>query len=177
MKVGIGPGSDLHNTHGRGRRVCRRLLPWTLWPTRSMLRASASLLTAVSDSGDIVKALAAGADCVTLGGLFARTEEAPGVVLNQGLLQVVSRHGFAGRWAQAGSVRTVTRHRERRRKARPGRHQGRVPYKGPSRPLFTSSRVASAQAWVIAAVRRFAELHAAQSSYKITGAGIRESRP
>ena len=55
-------------------------------------------------SGDISKAIAAGANAVMLGGLFAGTEESPGeTVLSRAFLQVLSRHGFARRDA-AGSA-------------------------------------------------------------------------
>ena len=53
----------------------------------------------IRSSGDLAKAIAAGADCVMLGSMFAGTEEAPGeVFLYQGRsYKVVPRHGLAGR--------------------------------------------------------------------------------
>ncbi len=132
VKVGIGPGS-----------ICT---------TRIIAGAGVPQITAISNcckaagrmgvpiiadggikySGDVVKALAAGAHCVMIGGFFAGTDEAPGeIVLYQGRSYKVYRgmgslgameQGTKDRYGQAGVES---------RKLVPEGVEGRVPYKGP----------------------------------------------
>jgi len=132
VKVGIGPGS-----------ICT---------TRVVAGVGVPQLTAVDDcareaerhdvpiisdggikySGDIVKALAAGASTVMIGSLFAGTEEAPGeVILYQGRSYKSYRGmGSLGAMKRGGKDRYFQSDVEEEQKLVPEGIEGRVPYKG-----------------------------------------------
>ena len=127
VKVGVGPGS-----------ICTtRIVAGVGIPQITAVAEVADALEGtgvpcIADggirySGDIAKAIAAGAHSTMLGGLFAGTEESPGEVeLYQGpLVQVVPRHGLARRDGAAPRlVRSLFPRRVRgAREARAGRHR------------------------------------------------------
>jgi IMP dehydrogenase len=86
----------------------------------------------VKYSGDLVKALAAGARTVMIGSLFAGTDEAPGeVILYQGRSYKVYRGmGSLGAMSEGSSDRYFQSHVEDPRKLVPEGIEGRVPYRG-----------------------------------------------
>ncbi|WP_019626367.1 IMP dehydrogenase [Thioalkalivibrio sp. ALJT] len=132
VKVGIGPGS-----------ICT---------TRIVAGVGVPQITAISDvaealqgtgvpliadggvrfSGDLAKAIAAGADCVMLGSMFAGTEEAPGEVeLYQGRSYKIYRGmGSLGAMQQGSSDRYFQDPNASADKFVPEGIEGRVPYKG-----------------------------------------------
>jgi IMP dehydrogenase len=83
-------------------------------------------------SGDITKALAAGAHCIMIGSLFAGTEESPGEsILYQGRSYKVYRGmGSIGAMERGSKDRYFQSHEEERSKLVPEGIEGRVPYKG-----------------------------------------------
>jgi len=83
-------------------------------------------------SGDITKALAAGASCVMIGSLFAGTEESPGeTILYQGRSYKLYRGmGSIGAMERGSKDRYFQSHEEERAKLVPEGIEGRVPYKG-----------------------------------------------
>jgi len=82
-------------------------------------------------SGEIAKAIAAGADAVMMGSLFAGTDEAPGdVVMFQGRSYKSYRAWAASARCRAARPIAISRKRRRPRQARPEGIEGRVPYKG-----------------------------------------------
>ena len=96
VKVGVGPGSICTT-----RIVAGVGVPQLTAISESVAAAKGSGVAIIADggikySGDVAKALAAGADTVMIGSLFAGTDEAPGeVILYQGRsLQELSRHGL-----------------------------------------------------------------------------------
>ena len=166
MKVGIGPGSICTTRMVAGVGVPQ--ITAVDFVANAIHSSGVGIIAdgGIRYSGDIVKALAAGADCVMLGGLFAGTER-PAKSSSTGALHK-SYRGMGSLGAMQAGSRTVTSRdtENAAEKARPGGHRRARSAKVPSRPLFTSSRVASAQAWVIAAVRRLRNFMLAQSSYK-----------
>jgi IMP dehydrogenase len=130
VKVGIGPGSICTT-----RVVTGVGMPQITAVMNAVSAASSAGIPVIADggirqSGDIAKALAAGAHCVMLGGLFAGLDESPGEqVLHRGRRFKTYRGmgsegamaaGSADRYAQGGSTKFV-----------PEGVEGMVPYRGP----------------------------------------------
>ncbi len=133
VKVGIGPGSICTTRVVAGVGVPQ--LTAIMNAAETCLKKDVPVIAdgGIKYSGDIAKALAAGAECVMLGGLFAGTDEAPGeVILYQGRSYKTYRgmgsvgammRGSADRYFQGGVTQT--------QKLVPEGIEGRVPYKGP----------------------------------------------
>jgi len=177
VKVGIGPGS-----------ICTtRIVAGVGVPQVTAVQNVASALSGtdvpmVADggirySGDIAKALAAGADSVMLGGLFAGTEEAPGEIeLYQGRSYKSYRGmGSLGAMQQGSSDRYFQDDEDAADKLVPEGVEGRVPYKGSVVAVIQQlmGGLRSAMGYVgcetIAQMKRRAEF------VEITAAGVRES--
>ena len=99
IKVGIGPGSICTTRIVAGVGVPQLT---AILDVAASCRAKGVPVIAdggIRSSGDLAKAIAAGADCVMLGSMFAGSEESAGrgVPLPGPLLQVLPRHGLAGR--------------------------------------------------------------------------------
>jgi len=127
-------------------------------------------------SGDISKALAAGASCVMIGSLFAGTEESPGeTILYQGRT-FKSYRGMGSIGAMdAGSADRYAQEDAERGKSVPEGVEGRVPYKGPLSALTDQlvGGLKSGMGYVGAAT--LAEFTAKSRFIRITAAGLRES--
>jgi len=132
LKVGIGPGS-----------ICTtRIVAGVGVPQLSAIMDVASVagkhnVPVIADggikfSGDLAKAIAAGADCAMLGSLFAGTEEAPGdVVLYQGRSYKSYRGmGSVGAMARGSADRYFQQEVRDNLKLVPEGVEGRVPFKG-----------------------------------------------
>ena len=177
VKVGIGPGSICTT-----RMVAGVGVPQITAVDFVANAIHASGVGIIADggirySGDITKALAAGADCVMLGGLFAGTEEAPGeVVLFQGR-SYKSYRGMGSLAAmQAGSRDRYFQDAENNaEKLVPEGIEGRVPYKGPVGSVVHQLEGGIRSGMGYCGCATIAELHARAEFVQITGAGIRES--
>ncbi|HDH97494.1 MAG TPA: IMP dehydrogenase, partial [Proteobacteria bacterium] len=125
-------------------------------------------------SGDVTKALAAGASSVMIGNLFAGTEEAPGeVVLYQGRSYKVYRgmgsleamgKDSADRYFQQGTEKIV-----------PEGIVGRVPFKGPLSESVHQLVGGLKSGMGYVGCRTIDELHKKAKFIRITNAGLRES--
>jgi len=130
-------------------------------------------------SGDIAKAIAAGANTVMLGGLFAGTEEAPGEIeLFQGRSYKSYRGmGSLSAMQQGSSDRYFQESRPRHEadKLVPEGVEGRVPYKGSIAAVIHQlvGGVRSSMGYL--GCRTIEEIHAKAEFIEITSAGIRES--
>ena len=177
VKVGIGPGSICTT-----RMVAGVGVPQITAVDFVANAIHASGVGVIADggirySGDIIKALAAGADCVMLGGLFAGTEEAPGeVVLFQGR-SYKSYRGMGSLAAmQAGSRDRYFQDAENNaEKLVPEGIEGRVPYKGPVGSVVHQLEGGIRSGMGYCGCSSIAELHERAEFVQITGAGIRES--
>ena len=158
VKVGIGPGSicTTRVVSGRGRaadhghRGCARATRGTGVP----LIADGG----IKYSGDITKAIAAGADCVMIGSLLAGTEESPGeTILYQGrTFKSYRGMGSLGAMAQGSSDRYA---QDARRQAGAGRHRGPRAVQGSALgPGVPAGRRPASRAWATAAARTIREL-------------------
>jgi IMP dehydrogenase len=177
IKVGIGPGS-----------ICT---------TRVVTGAGVPQITAISDcvkaargknipviadggvkfSGDVAKAIAAGADVVMIGSLFAGTEEAPGEVI---LFQGRSFKTYRG-MGSLGAMREGSRDRyaqdmvESESKLVPEGIEGRVPYKGTLADMVTQLIGGLRSGMGYTGCRTIAEFQERTRFLRITSAGLKES--
>jgi IMP dehydrogenase len=128
-------------------------------------------------SGDIAKAIAAGADSVMLGGLFAGTEEAPGKVE---LFQGRSFKTYRG----MGSIGAMTERQDANRymqedtdaeKLVPEGIEGRVPYKGPVINVINQLIGGLRQSMGYIGCKTIDEVHQNSEFVEITNAGMTES--
>ena len=176
VKVGVGPGS-----------ICTtRIVAGVGVP---QITAVAMVAEALKDtdvpiiadggirfSGDIAKAIAAGASSVMIGGMFAGTEEAPGEVeLYQGR-SYKSYRGMGSLGAmQQGSKDRYFQDAAEAHKLVPEGIEGRVPYRGPLGNILHQlvGGVRSAMGYVGCAT--IEELRTRPRFVRITGAGVRES--
>ena len=177
VKVGIGPGSICTTRMVAGVGVPQ--ITAVDFVANAIHSSGVGIIAdgGIRYSGDIVKALAAGADCVMLGGLFAGTEEAPGeVVLYQGR-SYKSYRGMGSLGAmQAGSKDRYFQDTESAaEKLVPEGIEGRVPYKGPVASVVHQLEGGIRSGMGYCGCATLAELHARAEFVQITGAGIRES--
>ncbi len=128
-------------------------------------------------SGDIAKALAAGASCVMLGGLLAGTEEAPGEVeLFQGRSYKSYRGmGSLGAMQQGSSDRYFQDNEKSAEKLVPEGIEGRVPYKGSVLGVIHQMMGGLRSSMGYLGVASISEMHAKAEFVEITSAGVRES--
>jgi IMP dehydrogenase len=132
VKVGIGPGSICTT-----RMVSGAGVPQITAVIDCVAVADKARIPVIADggikfSGDITKALAAGASCVMIGGLFAGTDESPGeTVLFQGRTYKTYRGmGSIGAMERGSKDRYFQAHEQEKAKLVPEGVEGRVPYKG-----------------------------------------------
>jgi IMP dehydrogenase len=178
VKVGVGPGS-----------ICT---------TRVVAGVGVPQITAVNDvyeycksrnvgviadggiklSGDVVKAIAAGADCVMIGGLLAGTEEAPGeeilfegrrfkIYVGMGSMAAMKR-GSSDRYFQGKSTE---------KKLVPEGIEGKVPYKGKLEDVIYQLCGGLRAGMGYCGTATIENLKTDAKFVKITGAGLKESHP
>jgi IMP dehydrogenase len=179
VKVGIGPGSICTT-----RIVAGVGIPQITAVAEVAEALEGSGVPSISDggirySGDIAKAIAAGAHTVMIGSLFAGTEESPGdVELYQGrsyksyrgmgsLGAMAQRHGSADRYFQDSA--------EELEKLVPEGIEGRVPYKGSLVAIIQQLIGGLRAAMGYTGCHDIAEMRTKPKFVRITGAGRRES--
>ncbi|MHB9100490.1 MAG: IMP dehydrogenase [Sulfuricella sp.] len=177
VKVGIGPGSICTT-----RIVAGVGVPQITAIANVVQALKGSGVPIIADggirySGDISKAIAAGADCVMLGGLFAGTEEAPGEIeLFQGRSYKSYRGmGSLGAMQQGSKDRYFQEAEANADKLVPEGIEGRVPYKGSVLSVIHQliGGVRSSMGYL--GCSSIAEVHAKAEFVEISSAGIRES--
>jgi IMP dehydrogenase len=178
IKVGIGPGSICTTRVVTGAGV-----PQITAIMDAARAAKGTGVPVIADggikySGDITKALAAGAAVTMMGGLFAGTEESPGeTILYQGrtfksyrgmgsLGAMTASSAAADRYAQEGTARG---------KSVPEGVEGRVPYKGSLTALVDQLVGGLKSGMGYCGVATLAELQERAKFVRITSAGLRES--
>ncbi len=180
IKVGIGPGSICTT-----RVVAGVGIPQVTAVYDCAEVAGAEDVPIIGDggmttSGDIAKAIAAGADTVMLGSLLAGTEEAPGEVIlvqgerfkeyrGMGSLGAMRGRSFSKDRYFQGDVEDVD-------KLVPEGIEGRIAYKGPLRPIVYQLIGGLRQAMGYCGAGTIEEMHGARF-IRITAAGLRESHP
>jgi IMP dehydrogenase len=174
IKVGIGPGSICTTRVVSGAGV-----PQITAIAECAQATSGAGVPVIADggikfSGDITKAIAAGADCVMIGSLLAGTEESPGeTILYQGRTFKSYRgmgsmgampQGSADRYAQESSGKLV-----------PEGIEGRVPYKGMLAELVYQLVGGLRAGMGYCGCSTIAELREQAKFLRVTSAGLRES--
>ncbi len=177
VKVGIGPGSICTT-----RIVAGVGVPQLTAVMDAARAARASGVGVIADggvkySGDIAKALAAGADCVMVGSLLAGTDEAPGeTFMYQGRPYKSYRGmGSIGAMARGSADRYFQADVQSEMKLVPEGIEGQTPYKGPAGAILHQlvGGVRAAMGYVGAPT--IEDLQKRARFVKITNAGLRES--
>ena len=177
VKLGVGPGS-----------ICTtRVVAGVGVPQVTAIYEAAQAVDVpvigdggITSSGDIAKAIAAGADAVMLGSMLAGTDEAPGEVIvhqgerfkeyrGMGSLGAMKARGFSKDRYFQNDVEDVD-------KLVPEGIEGRVPYKGPLAPIVHQLVGGVRQAMGYCGAPTIDDMKAARF-VRITGAGLRESHP
>jgi len=177
VKVGIGPGS-----------ICTtRIVAGVGVPQVTAIANVAEILNkknipfiadgGIRYSGDIAKAIAAGASSVMLGSMFAGTEEAPGEVeLYQGRSYKSYRGmGSIGAMQKGSSDRYFQDSENNAEKLVPEGIEGRVPYKGPVLNVIHQLMGGLRASMGYVGVQNISEMHKKATFVQITNAGIKES--
>lgn len=176
VKVGIGPGSICTTRVIAGIGVPQIT---AVFDCASVAREYGIPIIAdggIKYSGDVVKALAAGASVVMVGNLFAGTEESPGEkVIYQGRSYKVYRGmGSLGAMAQGSKDRYF---QENMDKLVPEGIEGRVPYKGALADTVYQLLGGLRAGMGYCGVRNIEELKTNTKFIRITSAGLKESHP
>jgi len=177
VKVGIGPGSICTT-----RIVAGVGVPQITAIDNVATALAGSGVPLIADggirfSGDISKAIAAGANTVMLGGLFAGTEEAPGeTVLYQGRSYKAYRGmGSLGAMKDGAADRYFQDSDANVEKLVPEGIEGRVPYKGPVSAVIHQLMGGLRSSMGYVGCMTIDEMRAKAEFVEITSAGIRES--
>ena len=180
VKVGIGPGSICTT-----RVVCGVGIPQltAVYNAAKALRGSGVAVIAdggIKLSGDVPKALAAGADSVMLGSVLAGTEESPGEKIYSNGRQYVVYRGMGSMAALKngkGSRARYFQDDESEENLVPQGIEGMVPYSGRVRAIMTQFCGGLRASLGYCGCKTIKELHEKGKFYRVTAAGLREARP
>jgi IMP dehydrogenase len=179
VKVGIGPGSICTTRIVAGVGVPQ--ISAIQFAIEGIAKAGVPVIAdgGIRYSGDIAKAIAAGASCVMLGSLFAGTEEAPGdIELYQGRSYKSYRGmGSLGAMQEGSSDRYFqdSEGEDAAEKLVPEGIEGRVPYKGVLRSVIHQLMGGLRAAMGYCGCATIEELSTRAEFVEITSAGVRES--
>ncbi len=175
VKVGIGPGSICTTRVVSGAGVPQ--ITAIAECSRAAKNAGVPIIAdgGIKFSGDVTKAIAAGADCVMIGSLFAGVEESPGETIlyqgrtfksyrGMGSIGAMSGGSSADRYAQEGSGKLV-----------PEGIEGRVPYKGMLSDLVFQLVGGLRAGMGYCGCGTIRELHERSQFLRVSAAGLRES--
>jgi IMP dehydrogenase len=177
VKVGIGPGSICTTRVVTGAGV-----PQITAISECVRAARGSGVPIIADggvkfSGDVAKAIAAGADVVMIGSLFAGTEEAPGeIILFQGRsFKTYRGMGSIGAMREGSRDRYSQEDTELESKLVPEGIEGRVPYKGTLADMVTQLIGGLRAGMGYTGCRNIREFQERTRFVRISAAGLRES--
>ncbi|MFO8091162.1 MAG: IMP dehydrogenase [Desulfatiglandaceae bacterium] len=177
VKVGVGPGSICTT-----RVVAGVGVPQLTAVMACTKEARGSDVPVIADggikfSGDVTKALAAGADCVMIGGLFAGTDESPGeTILFQGRTYKVYRGmGSVEAMKEGSRDRYFQEEFDVDKKFVPEGIVGRVPYRGPLTDTIYQLAGGLRSGMGYVGCRNIEMLHSKAGFFRITPAGLKES--
>ena len=178
LKVGVGPGSICTT-----RVVAGVGVPQLTAIMDTVELASKFGIPVIADggikfSGDIVKAIAAGAHSVMIGNLFAGTAESPGAVItHMGRNYKVHRGMGSVKAMQKGSKARYMQFEDEADKLVPEGIEGRVPYRGPIADYIYQLVGGLRSGMGYCGCRNIRDLHEKSEFIQVTQAGIIESHP
>ncbi|MCC6472019.1 MAG: IMP dehydrogenase [Alphaproteobacteria bacterium] len=177
VKVGIGPGSICTTRIVAGVGVPQ--LTAVFDAAEEALKSGVPVIAdgGIKYSGDLAKALAAGASCAMVGSLLAGTDESPGeVFLYQGRSYKSYRGmGSVGAMARGSADRYFQQEVNDSLKLVPEGVEGRVPYKGPAQTVIHQLVGGLRAAMGYTGNATIADLQKNRRFLRITNAGLRES--
>ncbi|MDD5544203.1 MAG: IMP dehydrogenase [Acidobacteriia bacterium] len=176
IKVGIGPGSICTTRVVTGVGVPQITAISTCAKVARKNRIPLIADGGIKFSGDITKALAAGADCVMIGSLFAGTDESPGETI---LFQGRSFKSYRGMGSlpamQAGSGDRYSQERTSGKEMISEGVEGRVPHKGPLADMVHQLVGGLKSGMGYCGAKTISDLQHKTKFIRITAAGLRES--
>ncbi|WP_424936279.1 MULTISPECIES: IMP dehydrogenase [Bacteria] len=185
VKVGVGPGSICTT-----RVVAGVGVPQVTAVYEASLAAMPAGIPVIADgglqySGDIAKALVAGADAVMLGSLLAGTDESPGEIVFQGGKQFKQYRGMGSLGAMQTRGKQTSYSKDRYFQADvpsddkliPEGIEGQVPYRGPLAAVAYQLVGGLRQSMFYVGARTIEELKQRGRFVRITAAGLKESHP
>ncbi|MGF2948810.1 IMP dehydrogenase [Microbacterium alcoholitolerans] len=185
VKVGVGPGSICTT-----RVVAGVGVPQVTAVYEASLAAAPAGVPVIADgglqySGDIAKALVAGADAVMLGSLLAGTDESPGEIVFQSGKQFKQYRGMGSLGAMQTRGKQTSYSKDRYFQADvpsddkliPEGIEGQVPYRGPLAAVAYQLIGGLRQSMFYVGARTIDELKARGKFVRITSAGLKESHP
>ncbi|MEJ2634869.1 MAG: IMP dehydrogenase [Calditrichia bacterium] len=179
VKVGIGPGSICTTRVVTGVGVPQ--ISAIMEVTRELKGTDIPIIAdgGIKFTGDIPKAIAAGADSVMIGGLFAGTEESPGetILWDGRRYKQVRGMGSMGAMAQGSKDRYFQENVSEKEKLVPEGIEGRVPYRGPVSDTVFQMTGGLRSAMGYTGCKSIDEMKNKAKFVKITGAGLKESHP
>jgi len=177
VKVGIGPGSICTTRIVAGVGVPQITAIFDVSAALAGMGVGVIADGGIRFSGDVAKAIAAGADTVMVGSLFAGTREAPGEVeLYQGRSYKAYRGmGSLGAMQEGSSDRYFQEDTDGVEKLVPEGIEGRVPYKGPLENIIHQLMGGLRSSMGYVGCRTIDEMRTRPRFVRISGAGMRES--
>ena len=177
IKIGIGPGSICTTRVVAGVGVPQLTAIMDAVDVARQTNTPVIADGGIKYSGDLAKALAAGADCAMVGSLLAGTDETPGeVFLYQGRSYKTYRGmGSVGAMARGSADRYFQQEIKDTLKLVPEGVEGQVPYKGPVAHVVHQLVGGLRAAMGYVGAKDLAEFHDKAEFVRISGAGLRES--
>jgi len=176
LKVGVGPGSICTTRVIAGIGVPQITAVYNVYTVARSFNIPVIADGGIKYSGDITKALAAGADCVMIGSLFAGTEESPGEMeIYQGRSYKVYR-GMGSIGAMKEGARDRYFQEDEQKLVAEG-IEGRVPYRGTVADMVFQLVGGLRAGMGYCGVRNLEELKTKTKFIRITNAGLQESHP
>ena len=176
VKVGIGPGSICTTRIVAGAGVPQ--ITALIEVAKSLNNKKLGIIAdgGIRYTGDLVKAIAAGANCVMMGGVFAGTEESPGetIIYEGRKFKQYRGMGSLGAMSQGSSDRYFQEKEDQAKKYVPEGIEGRIPYKGYLHEIVHQFTGGLRAGMGYCGAKDIAHLQEAQF-IRITNAGMRES--
>src|SRR5690242_8041606 len=177
IKVGIGPGSICTTRIVAGVGVPQLTAIMDCVDAAKAIGTPVIADGGIKYSGDLAKAISAGADCAMVGSLLAGTDETPGeVFLYQGRSYKTYRGmGSVGAMSRGSADRYFQQDIKDALKLVPEGVEGQVPYKGAAATVLHQLAGGLRAAMGYVGAKDIGELHGKAEFIRITGAGLRES--